>query len=54
MIEPDLKAVARAICCPEKNKRCIGECAHANEHHYHQANSVRQEYRDANRPKLKE
>ena len=53
MIEPDLKHLAKAICCPPA-KRCKGECQHAIEHHYAQATSVRTEYRDTNRPKLKE
>lgn len=56
MIEPDLKTLAKAICCPVPGpkRRCSGDCQHAIKCHYPQAVAVRAEYRAAQRPVLRE
>lgn len=50
MIDPPLADLAKAVCCPDRSKRCTGECPYAMSKHFPSAVAVRDEYLLAQRP----
>lgn len=50
MIDPDLADLAKAVCCPDRDKRCSGKCEYAQAKHFAAAVAVRDLYLLTQRP----